>query len=79
LLRNLELPIVVEYGPQPGISEGEVRIEFDRMLVKGDRGQIISRGVFLIAQSERLQALKRRCGGFFQRLIESLDRGQRLA
>src|SRR5262249_27817678 len=67
-------------GRQAAVSNGEIRVKFNRALVKGNRSEILRlRTVQDIAVSEGFQCFQRRRGGLFEGPIEFLNRYERLA
>src|SRR6202041_3559130 len=76
------LRIAAEVGgcdSQRGPRHGEVRVQFHRFLQVRNRRVVLHFLMLIVAQTEGLQRLQRRCGGFVQWLGELLHRGQGLA
>src|SRR5664279_2364889 len=76
---HTEFAHVVKREAHPYVSECEVRVEFDGLLIKPVSRSISGNHVKLKTQAERFQSLKRRGSRLFKRSIEFLNRGQRLA
>src|SRR5271157_4393732 len=76
---HTEFTHIVVRDAHPYVSECEMRVEFDGLLIKRNSRSIPGSIMNLKTRTERFQGFQRRGGRLFERSIEFLHRAQRLA